>query len=322
MSELFHTRRAAGRAPSAQGARRARPPPRARAHRARRAAAAPRAGVLRARHRQRLGRGGGAGAARAAPAAARRDVAATRGVSARARSGAHAAARRGASASVCRAAYLTGVAWFAGVPLRVDARVLVPRSPLAELIERALCALDRPAARAAGARRGHRLGLYRDRLRPRAAARARRCGGDLRRGARGGARINVRRQRLARRVRLLKSDHFAPSAARPTISSWPIRLTWGAASCAGLPPEYRHEPRVALAAGRSGLDSVRVILRQARRHLRPARTADRRGGQHRAARCGAHCRGCPSCGCSSRAAAAECSCSRASNCGGVAAPRG
>jgi ribosomal protein L3 glutamine methyltransferase len=36
-----------------------------------------------------------------------------------------------------------------------------------------------------------------------------------------------------------------------------------------LPPEYRHEPRLALASGRDGMDAVRAILAGARRHLNP-----------------------------------------------------
>ncbi len=43
----------------------------------------------------------------------------------------------------------------------------------------------------------------------------------------------------------------------------------GARELAALPPEYGHEPPLALAAGRSGLDSVRVILSKAGRHLSP-----------------------------------------------------
>ncbi|MBV8910712.1 MAG: 50S ribosomal protein L3 N(5)-glutamine methyltransferase, partial [Gammaproteobacteria bacterium] len=43
----------------------------------------------------------------------------------------------------------------------------------------------------------------------------------------------------------------------------------GDAELAELPAEYRYEPRAALSGGADGLDSVRVILREAARHLRP-----------------------------------------------------
>jgi ribosomal protein L3 glutamine methyltransferase len=166
------------------------------------------------------------------------------------------------------AAYLTGVSWFAGVRLQVDARVLVPRSPLAELIERRFA----PWIEASRVARVLDVGTGSGCIAiacARALPRARVDAVDISEGALQVARGNVRRHRLARRVRLVKSDHFRAlgRATYDIIVANPPYV--GSAELKGLPAEYRHEPRLALAAGRTGLTSVRVILREARRHLRP-----------------------------------------------------
>ena len=166
------------------------------------------------------------------------------------------------------AAYLTGVAWFAGLRLAVDARSLIPRSPLAEVIERRFA----PWIDASRVRRVLDVGTGCGCI---AIACAKYLPGaqvdalDICDAALELARSNVRRHRLGRRVRLLKSDHFRAlgRATYDIIVANPPYV--GSAELQRLPPEYRHEPRVALAAGRRGLDSVRVILRESARHLRP-----------------------------------------------------
>jgi ribosomal protein L3 glutamine methyltransferase len=166
------------------------------------------------------------------------------------------------------AAYLTGITWFAGLPFQVDPRVLIPRSPIAELIERGYAPWIDPR----GVRRVLDIGTGCGCIAiatARALSRARVDAVDISETALAVAAGNVRRHRLGRRVRLLNSDYFAAlgRATYDIIVSNPPYV--GSRELRTLPPEYRHEPRLALAAGASGLDAVRAILAGARAHLRP-----------------------------------------------------
>jgi ribosomal protein L3 glutamine methyltransferase len=162
-------------------------------------------------------------------------------------------------------AYLLNEAWLSGLPFYVDRRVIVPRSHLAELLPGALQPwLSGPPARILDLCTGSGcLAILAARAFPLALVE----GSDLSAAALAVARRNVSHYRLEKRIRLVKSDLFSSLGEKrydliltnpPYVSSSAMRR---------LPAEYRHEPGLALAAGKQGLDVVTRILRDARRYL-------------------------------------------------------
>jgi len=171
------------------------------------------------------------------------------------------------------AAYLLHEAWLGRHRFYVDERVIVPRSFIAEMLEKGNRALFPAAGKApppplsildlctgSGC-----LAILAALRYPEARVDAADFSGD----ALEVARRNVAAYGLERRVRLVKSDLFAAFGRTKydLIVSNPPYVK--ASSMRTLPEEYRKEPRMALASGTDGLEHTRAILAQAPGHLRP-----------------------------------------------------
>ena len=166
------------------------------------------------------------------------------------------------------AAYLMGRMWFAGLEFEVDERVIVPRSPFAELI----LAEFRPWVDPSQVRRILDIGtgsgciaIACAKTFPDATVDA----VDISPHALEIARRNVAAHGAGDRVKLLQGDVFEPVPGRrydlivanpPYVSDEEMQA---------LPQEYLHEPDLALRAGSDGLDVVRRILAGVDQHLTP-----------------------------------------------------
>jgi ribosomal protein L3 glutamine methyltransferase len=163
--------------------------------------------------------------------------------------------------------YLLGYAWFAGLRFRSDARAIVPRSPLAELIHNDFAPWYRGpepqrvldlccGSGCIGIATAHYLeGVAVDLA-------------DLDPQALALARENVADFGLQSRVSVVQSDLFdsiSTAAKYDLILCNPPYVD--AADLASMPAEYGHEPELALGSGSDGLELSRRILAQAEQYL-------------------------------------------------------
>lgn len=163
------------------------------------------------------------------------------------------------------AAYLTGRAWFCGLSFAVDKRVIIPRSPIAELIMSGFhpwCSTE-PQRLLDLCTGSGCIGIacaY-------AFENAEVVLSDICADALQVAQQNIQQHDLAARVSAVQSDLFENLADQKfyLIVSNPPYVD--ADDYASMPDEYFHEPELALASGNDGLDFTRRLLREAHDYL-------------------------------------------------------
>ncbi|MCW8885692.1 MAG: 50S ribosomal protein L3 N(5)-glutamine methyltransferase [Motiliproteus sp.] len=163
------------------------------------------------------------------------------------------------------APYLIGEAWFCDLPFYVDNRVLVPRSPIASLIQEGFqpwlgdVSVDRVLDLCTGSGCiGIACAHYFDMAEVDLV--------DISEDALTVCRRNIERHQLNERVQAIKSDLFKDVQQRyQLIVSNPPYVDQSDFDT--MPAEFQHEPRLGLTSGVDGLDITRQILRQASDYL-------------------------------------------------------
>ena len=161
------------------------------------------------------------------------------------------------------APYLLEAAYMQGVRFHIDRRALIPRSFIGDLLAGGALPTARPRRILDLCCGSGCLAILAALAFPRAKVDA----VDLSAGALALARRNVATHRLGDRITVHRGDLFKPLQGQryDLIISNPPYVDAG--GMAKLPPEFRHEPRMALAAGDDGLDLVHRILADAPKHL-------------------------------------------------------
>jgi ribosomal protein L3 glutamine methyltransferase len=164
-------------------------------------------------------------------------------------------------------AYLSGEAWLQGVPFTVDTRSIIPRSLIAEVLAMGLLDAHVPeaSARVMDLCTGNGSLAV---LCAMAWPQARIEGLDISADALQVAQINVQRHGLTDRISLHPSDGLAAAQGLyDLVVCNPPYVNQD--SMDRLPPEFLHEPSLALAGGPDGMDFIRPMLHAVRAHLQP-----------------------------------------------------